>query len=190
MQPTVILNQKIDALRPQFLEMVADRCTRFQQIRARLVTFASPQDPAGPDEVGPADPVGTYAAAADPADPPAGTNLMATGLPVAGFAATRLARTRLVGTSLPAANLPAANFAGASLPVLLDDLCFGAHRIVGVAATFGFSTLGSLAWAVERMRRPSSDQDPRAAELLAELLAALDDLLAEMTRVLRQAGGA
>ena len=86
----------------------------------------------------------------------------------------------------------ATNLAAATLPVLLDDLCFGAHRIVGVAATFGCSTLGSLARAVERaveragerMQPAASPRDPRTAELLA----ALDDLLAEMARVLGQAG--
>ena len=82
----------------------------------------------------------------------------------------------------------ATNLAAATLPVLLDDLCFGAHRIVGVAATFGCSTLGSLARAVERagerMQPAASPRDPRTAELLA----ALDDLLAELARVLGQAG--
>lgn len=143
MQPTAILDQKIDALRPRFLEMLSARLERFQQIRDRLAGFHSPEDP-----------VGNYSGAADPADPLAGVSL-----------------------------------AGASLPALLDDLCFGAHRIAGVAATFGFSTLGSLARAVEQLLRPFPPQGPRAAELSAELsaelLAALDDLLAEMTRVLR-----
>lgn len=120
MNPTAVLDQTIDALRPRFFEMLSDRRAQFQQIRARLAALAGPQDREG------------------------------------FFSGTQ------------------------TLPALLDDLGFGAHRIVGVAATFGFSTLGTLARTVERTR-PAAPTDPR----LAQLLAALDDLLAEMTRVLR-----
>jgi chemotaxis protein histidine kinase CheA len=107
MQNAQSIAQKIDELRPRFLELMAQRLDRFEEIRGQLETAKDPTP-------------------------------------------------------------------------LLEEIRFGAHRMVGLAATLGFGDLGDLAQAAELaiMRRPS-----RAAPD-AQLLTAIDVLMGEMALLL------
>lgn len=66
---------------------------------------------------------------------------------------------------------------------LLDEIRFGAHRMVGLAATLGFADLGALSQAVELAILARSNGGDRAWPN-AELLTAIDVMMGEMTLLL------
>lgn len=75
----------------------------------------------------------------------------------------------------------AALVTGALTPAVWSILRQESHRMRGVAPTFGLMPLGEFAGRVEDMLSPTPEGDPDAAP--AALVAALDDLLDELARV-------
>ena len=84
--------------------------------------------------------------------------------------AARLDRFEQIRDTLETSDDPAA---------LLDELRFGAHRIVGLAATLGFADLGTLAHMVETTTLRASETGAHDVPSPG-LLDAIDDLLGEM----------
>lgn len=73
----------------------------------------------------------------------------------------------------------AALVTGAATVGTLTALRYEAHRMRGVAPTFGFMPLGDFAGRVEDLLTPAPAPGPAPAALIA----ALDDLLDELARV-------
>lgn len=107
MQNAQSIAQKIDELRPRFLEVMAQRLDRFEEIRDQLETVTDPS-------------------------------------------------------------------------ALLEEIRFGAHRMVGLAATLGFGDLGDLAQAAELAILHRTDRVWPDAQLLT----AVDVLMGEMALLL------